>query len=76
MESLKKEKPDLAPVIDKRLPNLHKRLEVTKNTSKVKEASLAKVQEVLDLLETKLETTGFTFLCGKLPSSVANFAIW
>ena len=64
MENLKVEKPDLAPLIDKRLPHLHKRLEVTKNPSKVKEASLAKVQEVLDLLETKLETTGFIFLCG------------
>ena len=75
MENLKKEKPDLAPVIDKRLPNLYKRLEVTKNPSEVKEASLAKVRDVLDLLETKLKTTGVNFLCGKLQSSVANFAI-
>ena len=54
LNKMKKEQPNLGEAIDKKIQAYEKRLKIFSDHQNVKNESLGKVQEVLDLLEQKL----------------------
>ena len=66
LERLKGERPELAEVIEARIPDLQRRLEFFEEPVKFKEESLVTLGAALDVLEKKLsEEGGGPFICGE-----------
>ena len=63
LEDLKKSNPDMAELCDKKLVGMHKRMEMFKNSKKIKQEAMEKLTVVLDSLESRLANVG-QFLCG------------
>ena len=65
LERLKVERPELAEVIEARIPDLQRRLEFFKEPVKFKEESLVTLGSALDIVEKKLSEGGGPFICGE-----------